>query len=197
MLASLAGHSLCLNLFGDLSETEIEADGYFHGEASNLPWTVFDQQTGGGEAKLDYGLELPEARMRFKRTLRIRDGESTLYFTESTTNLTRIDSPFCCQQHVTLGPPFVEGGVSRVDLPAKRGHTNPVVIQETDPLAANQTYDWPHPPLLSGRYPRLAALPRRALYGRSQCAAGAGRGVRLHGRVESEAGIAVGLRLPA
>jgi hypothetical protein len=150
LLASLAGHSLCLNHFGDLSETEIEANGYFHGEASNLPWTVFDQRAADGEARLDYGLELPEARMRFQRTLRIREGESTLYFTESTTNLTRIDSPFCCQQHVTLGPPFVEGGVSRVDLPAKRGQTNPVVIHETDPIKPDQTYDWPNAPLQAG-----------------------------------------------
>ena len=97
--------------------------------------------------------------MRFRRTLRIRDGESTLYFTESTTNLTRIDSPFCCQQHVTLGPPFVEGGVSRVDLPAKRGHTNPVVIHETDPLAANQLYDWPHAPLQGGGTRNLQLYP--------------------------------------
>ena len=159
LLASLAGHSLCLNHFGDLTDTEIEADGYFHGEAPNLPWTVFDQQAGGGEARLDYGLDLPEARMRFQRTLRLRDGESTLYFTESTANLTRIDSPFCCQQHVTLGPPFVESGVSRVDLPARRGRTNPVVIHATDPLAPDQTYDWPNAPLQAGGTRNLQLYP--------------------------------------
>ena len=52
LLASLAGHSLCLNHFGDLTEAEIEANGYFHGEASNLPWTVFDQRAEDGEARL-------------------------------------------------------------------------------------------------------------------------------------------------
>lgn len=159
LLASLAGHSLCLNHFGDLTEAEIEADGYFHGEASNLPWTVFEQQAGGGEVRLEYGLELPEARMRFKRTLRIRDGESTIYFTETTTNLTRIDSPFCCQQHVTLGPPFVESGVTRVDLPAQRGQTNPVIIHDTDPMKADQTYQWPHAPLRAGGSRDLRIYP--------------------------------------
>ncbi len=159
LLASLAGHSLCLNHFGDLTETEIEADGYFHGEASNLPWTVFDQQAKDGQARLDYGLELPEARMRCQRTLRIREGESTLYFRESTTNLTRIDSPFCCQQHVTLGPPFVEGGVSRVDLPAKRGQTNPAVIHETDQIKPDQTYEWPNAPLQAGGTRDLRLYP--------------------------------------
>ncbi len=97
--------------------------------------------------------------MRFQRTLRIREGESTLYFTESTTNLTRIDAPFCCQQHVTLGPPFVESGVSRVDLPAKRGQTNPVVIHETDPIKPDQTYDWPDVPLQAGGTRNLQLYP--------------------------------------
>ena len=120
LLASLVGHSLCLNHFGDLTEAEDEANGYFHGEASNLPWTVFEQRVDEDRASLNYGLDLPDAQMRFLRTLEIRSGESTLYFKESTTNQKRSDTPFCCQQHVTLGPPFVEGGVTRLDLPRER-----------------------------------------------------------------------------
>ena len=75
LLASLAGHSLCLNHFGDISEAEEAAGGYHHGEASNLPWTVFVQQAGADGARLDYGLDLPDARMRFLRTLEIRPGD--------------------------------------------------------------------------------------------------------------------------
>ena len=121
MLASLVGHNLCLNHFGDLSEAEEEALGYHHGETSNLPWTVFEQAADSSEARLDHGLDLPQAQMRFRRVLRIRPGESTLYIKENTTNVTRADSPFCCQQHVTLGPPFVEGGVSILDPGAAGG----------------------------------------------------------------------------
>ncbi|NKB68292.1 MAG: hypothetical protein GKR89_14615 [Candidatus Latescibacteria bacterium] len=159
LLASLAGHSLCLNHFGDLSAAEIEANGYFHGEASNLPWTVFDQGADANEARLDYGLELPEAQMRFGRTLRICQGESTLYIKECTTNLKRSDAPFCCQQHVTLGPPFVEPGVTRLDLPAKRGQTNPVSLGSADPLAPDQSFTWPDAPLQGGGQRDLRKYP--------------------------------------
>jgi len=78
LLASIAGHSLCLNHFGDLSEAELEADGYFHGEASNLPWTVFEQGVDHHAARLTYGLGLPEAGLRFRRQLSIPCSQKTL-----------------------------------------------------------------------------------------------------------------------
>ena len=33
--------------------------------APNLPWTVFDRHANGVGARLDYGLDLPDAQMRF------------------------------------------------------------------------------------------------------------------------------------
>ena len=159
LLASLAGHNLCLNHFGDLTETEEAAQGYYHGEASNLPWTVFEQGVDAAEAKLDYGLDLTDAQMRFRRILRIRPGESTLYLSERTTNLRRSDAPFCCQQHVTMGPPFVEGGVSRLDLPAQRGQTSSIGLGGTDPLEPDQPYVWPHAPLQGGGTHDLRLYP--------------------------------------
>ena len=160
LLASLAGHSLCLNHFGDLTEAEEEASGYHHGEASNLPWTVFAQQADDSRARLEYGLDLPDAGMRLVRTLEIRPGESTLYFKERTTNVRRTDSPFCCQQHVTLGPPFVTGGVTRLDLPVKKGLTTPVAIHDTDPLLPDQQFDWPLAPRQAGGTSDLSLYPR-------------------------------------
>ena len=159
LLASLVGHNVCLNHFGDLSEAEEAAVGYHHGETSNLPWTVFEQAADASEARLEYGLDLPQAQMRFRRVLRIRPGESTLYIREITTNLIRSDTPFCCQQHVTLGPPFVEGGVTILDLPAQRGHTYKAPPDGIGFFAPDQPYDWPHAPLPTGgsydlrRYP--------------------------------------------
>src|SRR5687767_9255826 len=38
LLAGIAGHVLCLNHFGELSEAESASDGYEHGEAAHLPW---------------------------------------------------------------------------------------------------------------------------------------------------------------
>ena len=68
--------------------------------APNLPWTVFGRHANEVEARLVYGLDLPDAQMRFRRSLCMRDAQTTLYFSERTINLMRIDSPFCCQQHV-------------------------------------------------------------------------------------------------
>jgi len=167
LLASLAGHNLCLNHFGDLTETEETAHGYYHGEAPNLPWTVFEQKADADEAKLDYGLDLPDAQMRFRRILRIRPGESTLYLSERTTNLKRTDAPFCCQQHVTLGPPFVEGGVSQLDLPARKGQTGSASLGSTDPLAPDQPYAWPDAPKRAGGTRDLRVYPEE------RCAFGA------------------------
>jgi len=168
LLASLVGHNLCLNHFGDLTEQEEEAKGYYHGEASNLPWTVFEQGADAAEARLDYGLDLPDAQLQFRRVLRIRPGESTLYIKESTTNLKRSDTPFCCQQHVTLGPPFVEGGVSRLDLPARRGHTYPAALDGNDLLTPDRPYSWPDAPLQAGATLNLGLYPEdRCSYGAS------------------------------
>ncbi len=166
LLASLTGHSLCLNHFGDLTEAEEQAQGYYHGEASNLPWTVFAQRADADEARLEYGLDLPEAQMRFRRLLRIHPGESTLYINERTTNLIRSDAPFCCQQHVTLGPPFVEGGISRLDLPAQKGHTYPTAMGSLDPLMPNQPFAWPNAPRKAGGTLDLRHYPEeRICYG--------------------------------
>lgn len=159
LLSSLAGHSLCLNHFGDLSDAEVAAKGYFHGEASNLPWTIFELSTGNGKAFLDYGLELPDAHMDFRRVLEIRPGESTLYFNERTTNTARHDSPLFYQQHVTYGPPFVQGGVTQIYLPARRGHTFPSSIDESDPYLPNKEFEWPKAPLQTGDTRDLRVFP--------------------------------------
>ena len=127
---------------------------------------MFEQGTDAAEARLDYGLDLSEAQMRFRRLLRIRPGESTLYIKECTTSLKRSDAPFCCQQHVTLGPPFVEGGVSRLDLPAQKGHTYPAAMGSADPLMPDQPYAWPDAPRQAGGTLNLRRYPEeRCCYG--------------------------------
>jgi hypothetical protein len=129
---------------------------------------VFEQGADAAEARLDYGLDLPDAQLRFRRVLRIRPGESTLYIKESTTSLKRSDTPFCCQQHVTLGPPFVEGGVSRLDLPARRGHTYPAATDGNDFLTPDRPYSWPDAPLQAGGTLNLRLYPEdRCSYGAS------------------------------
>jgi hypothetical protein len=146
LLASIAGHVLCLNHYGELSDAELAAQGYEHGEAANLPWQLIDLGTDAAAAWLTYGLELPEAGMRFARTLKLRSGEPIVHFEEEIENLRRSDSPLAYQQHVTLGAPFVQPSVTRLDLSGTRGCTFPRSYGPVDPLKPNRVFTWPNAP---------------------------------------------------
>jgi len=163
LLASIAGHMLCLNHFGELSDAELAADGYEHGEAPNLPWTVDDFGADRQSARLCCGVDLPEAGMHFQRTISMRSGEARVRFEEEVTNLRRSDSPLAYQQHVTIGAPFLEPGVTRLDLPGTQAHTFPRSSGAADPLPPDTSFTWPDAPG-AGRldvFPR--ALPLEAV----------------------------------
>jgi hypothetical protein len=146
LLSSITGHVLCLNHFGELSEAELAADGYEHGEAAHLPWTVLDSGADADSVWLEYGVFLPEAGMRVTRRVVLRRGEAIAHFEEQVTNLRRSDSPLAYQQHVTLGAPFVEPGVTRLDVSGTRGHTFPRSFGAADPLEPNAEFRWPNGP---------------------------------------------------
>jgi hypothetical protein len=146
LLASIAGHMLCLNHFGDLSEAETAAQGCEHGEAANLPWRVAEHGADEASAWLAYGLELPEAGMRFLRRIVLREGTTIAHFDEEVENLRRTDSLLAYQEHVTLGPPFVEAGITRLDIAGTRAHTYPQSFGDIDPLAPNHEFAWPDAP---------------------------------------------------
>ena len=146
LLASLAGHSLCLDHFGDLSPAEVAAGGYFHGEAPNLSWKVIGRDVQLNSTSLTYGLELPEAGIRFSRKVTLRPASSIVWFEEEIENLRRRDMPIEYQQHVTLGPPFLEGGVTRVGIPGAKGRTFLRSLGPADRLKPDQDFDWPIAP---------------------------------------------------
>jgi len=153
LLASLAGHFLCLDHFGELSPAEIASGGYFHGEAPNMPWEVFESGCQQDRAWLSYGLQLPEAGLRFQRRVILRGSGSTVWFEEDVINLRRRDVPLVYQQHVTLGPPFVRGGCTRVDLPGGPGRTFPRTQGPSDRLHADRDFVWPTGPGVTSSLP--------------------------------------------
>lgn len=146
LLASVAGHFLCLDHFGELSAAEIAAGGYFHGEAPNLTWNIFEQDCNEDRAWLTSGLELPEAGLVFKRRIILRAAGTAVWFEEEVTNLRRRDVPLAYQQHVTLGPPFLQGGCTRLDLPGVRGRTFPRSQGPADRLQPDRDFFWPEAP---------------------------------------------------
>jgi hypothetical protein len=159
LLASLAGHNLCLDHFGDLSPAEIDAGAGFHGEAPNNSWSVHKRAADASGARVTYGLECPDAGVRFTRTIRLHEGLPVVAFEEEVVNLRRRDAPLSWQQHVTLGPPFVEPGVTTLDLPATRGWTYPRPVGAGDLLQTDREFRWPTSPGASGKPLPLNVYP--------------------------------------
>jgi hypothetical protein len=93
--------------------------------------------------------------MRFRRAITLRHDAPVAHFTEEVENLYRSDSPLSYEQHVTLGPPFVEPGVTRLDLPGRRAHSYPQSFGDIDPLTPGLEFTWPDGPGLS----RLDVFP--------------------------------------
>jgi hypothetical protein len=107
LLAGIMGHNLCLDLFGPPSDEEAQAGLTVHGESSVAP---YDLQASAEE--IHAAAHLPLAALSFKRRIRLRGAE--VHFQEVVENLTALDRPLAWTQHVTLGPPLIEGGVTEV-----------------------------------------------------------------------------------
>lgn len=144
LLAGIMGHNLCMDIFGAPSDEEAAAGLSVHGEASVAAYEIT-----GSDSALLMRAEFPESRLRFKREITL-DGLRAI-FTETVENLSACDRPIGWTQHVTLGPPFLEKGVTRFEVSAGRSKTS-----ESDfaggkgYLAINAEFDWPNGPRLGG-----------------------------------------------
>ncbi len=146
LLAGIAGHNLCFDLFGVPSAAEAAAGLGVHGEASSRDWEI-----ESADGRLTAEVELPLAGMRFERRLRLAPGSCCVAIVETATNLTGIDRPVGWTQHVTLGPPFLEKGKTRFTASATKSR---VFEQEFAPghdrFPAGADFDWPFAPLSAG-----------------------------------------------
>ena len=111
LLAGIMGHNLCLDLFGPPSEEEARAGITVHGEASVLPYEFRAEPAG-----LVTKCILAASQIAFERRLILRDRK--VLITEKVENLSVFDRPIAWTQHATLGPPFVERGVTQFRAPA-------------------------------------------------------------------------------
>jgi hypothetical protein len=142
LLAGIMGHNLCLDLFGGVSPTEAAAGMSVHGESSVDPYQIRDEPDG-----LLMQAVFPQAQLAFERRIRLAPGSDVVEITETVGNLTGWDRPSAWTQHVTLGPPFIEGGVTEFRASATRSKviesdfTNGKGLQKTGAI-----FDWPHCP---------------------------------------------------
>jgi hypothetical protein len=133
LLSGIIGHNLCLDLFGAPSAEEAAAGMTVHGEASIVPY-----QIAAGERELTASCVLTAAQLKFERSIRL-DGPRVL-LTETVENLATLDRPIAWTQHVTLGPPFLEKGVTQFRAPGTKARS----------LGSDHDFAWPSKPSAGG-----------------------------------------------
>ena len=142
LLAGIMGHNLCLDLFGPPSAEEAMAGMTVHGESSIVRYNV-----EAGEDRLRATAELPLSGLKIERTLTLSGDEARMRISESVENLSALDRPIAWTEHVTLGPPFLEPGVTRFSLISKRSRVYEASGFDEGNLVTGADFTWPRAPL--------------------------------------------------
>lgn len=127
LLAGIMGHNLCLDMFGAPSPEEEAAGLGLHGEAGVMPWAISEIPNG-----LLCRCTLPHAQLEFEREINLVG--DAVRFREKVSNLASVDRPIAWTEHVTLGPPFLEGG--RTQFLASTSPLWPAAQLDSSPAAA-------------------------------------------------------------
>ncbi len=144
LLAGILGHNLCLDIFGVPSEAEYAAGVTVHGESSVVPYAI---ETAG--SRMLAKAHLPIAQLDFERELELA-GNGVVNIRETVTNLTGMDRPLAWTQHVTLGPPFLEAGVTTLNIKAPKSMVFPGDFGDEQPYKPGALFDWPFAPNKDG-----------------------------------------------
>jgi hypothetical protein len=143
LLAGIMGHNLCVDIFGGPSDEEAAAGLTPHGDASVVRYEL--DVTGDA---MTIGAVLPLAELRVERRLELR--HRTVRIRESIENLTACDRPIGWTEHVTLGPPFLEKGLTEFRSSATRSKVFEGAFGADDYLVAGAAFDWPLAPRTGG-----------------------------------------------
>lgn len=160
LLGSLLGHNLCLGCFGGPSPEEAKVGMSCHGEAPVARWTKHSAKVGATGMTFQCGCELPEAGMTLTRTISAKRGRNVIRVAETIRNNTRCDTPYTQCEHVTMGPPFLEKGVTVFDTPATKCHTFPGQFGTTQRFSPNTSFQWPNGPGIRGRNVDLRTIAK-------------------------------------
>jgi hypothetical protein len=149
LLAGIMGHNLCLDLFGAPSPEEAEAGIGVHGEGSVAAYDI--QESDG---RLTMSACLPLAQIRFARIIELRGASADIE--ESVESLVSFDRPIGWTQHVTLGPPFLECGVTRFRMPATKSKVFEGEFGAAGYVIPAAEFDWPNAPQPGGGFADLS-----------------------------------------
>jgi hypothetical protein len=155
---SVTGHFLCVDGFGGVSKEEQAAGLPSHGEAHGREFVLDSSHPNVYSLTTD----LPIAQEHVTRTLRLRDGEQVLQVDTEIESAIGFDRPIFWAEHATMGEPFLEPGVTVVDMPAVRSKTRPYAAGGgglPHRLPSDQEFKWPDAPGLDGKTVNLRAAP--------------------------------------
>ena len=143
LLAGIMGHNLCIDIFGGPSAEEEAAGLQPHGEASVVPYRIDASSTG-----MTMAATLVQAQLAIERRITL-DGPA-IRVVEIVENMTATDRPIAWTEHVTLGPPFLENGVTQFRSTATRSKVFESTFGAADYLVPGAEFRWPDAPRLDG-----------------------------------------------
>ncbi|MCP5111168.1 MAG: hypothetical protein GY953_10060 [bacterium] len=152
LLSGIMGHNLCMDIFGGPSEAEAAAGLDVHGEVSSARFAI-----AGENGALVARTELPAAGLGLER--RIQIAGTVVRFHERVENLRAADHPIGWTQHVTLGPPFLDRGITQFRAPGTKGKVyEDDFAGEHGRQKIGAEFDWPLVPLRNGGTQDLRVL---------------------------------------
>jgi hypothetical protein len=143
LLSAIMGHNLCLDFFGGPSAAEEAAGLSAHGEGSIATYEIRHDR-----ATLVMRAALPIAQLSIERQIALHG--AAVRIQETVQNLAGFDRPLGWTQHVTLGPPFLERGVTEFRVSATRSKTFEGAFGPADYLTPDAEFDWPMAPAIGG-----------------------------------------------
>jgi hypothetical protein len=100
---------------------------------------------------------LPAAQLRVSRCIAVTD--RMVRIRESVENLSAADRPVGWTQHVTIGPPFLERGVTTLRASATRSKVFDGGFGSHDYLVPGADFEWPLAPRTAGGHADLRSCP--------------------------------------
>ena len=157
------GHFICVDGFGQPSQHERDAGMGGHGEAHRLQWSTDFADLADGAIVLRQSVTLPRVREVLSREIRLLPGENVVYVKSSLSSLLDFDRPVNWAEHATIGSPFLERGVTVVDMSPNRALTRPRKEDSRGGMAhrliGGMEFDWPMAPAQNGELVDLRAAP--------------------------------------
>ena len=160
LLASAAGHLLCLGHFGPPSLAEAQRGRDGHGEAPVARWRLLGRDVTPRHGRLRIGCDLPVAGMAVSRALTVRPGSHIVEIVTEVRSTVDRDQPYTMSEHGTVGAPFLEKGVTFFDSSAGEGRTYPSAFGAPQRLRTDAAFRWPDGPGADGGTVDLRTLGR-------------------------------------